>query len=335
MTKVLTNSHGLRIAVACLALCGWPARNSAADNATTKPAEELYLQLGKVGLDPSRVYQVRGASIERPTIHITLEDGTIGFTQDVMGRVTGAFFEGYGEVLLMPPSEVERRSMALFTGMAILEERFATAYFRFNEDVMNELRPDLRATENKQEFVDKWQSTVRNLGSGDAMRLLSTFSQMLPARGTESSGTSQVDPSDRFLHARVQGLKLGVFDVYYDSTASEQVQAGQPKPAGNGETFYDVWTSFSPSVARSGGDRVQPAPEEKSRRDRIAIQSYNITTEVVPPKQIHARARLACAVREGGSRILIFELSRALQVESVTLNNEPVEFIHNPSLEGT
>ena len=323
----------LCIAVICLASCAWPARSAGADNPSSKPAEELYLQLGKVGLDPSRVYQVRGASLDRASIQITLEDGTIGFTQDVMGRVTGAFFEGDGEILLTPPSEVERRSMGLFTGMAILEERFETAYFRFNDDAMNELRPDLRATESKQEFVDKWQSTVRNLAAGDAMRLLSTFSGMLPTSGR--GGAAQADSSsDKFLHARLQGLKLGVFDVYYDSNAYEEVQAGQPKAAASGETFYDVWTSFSPSEARSSRDRLAP-PVEKSHRGRIATQRYTITTEVVPPKQIHARARLECTVRESGSRILLFELSRALQVESVKLNNAPVEFIHNPSLEGT
>jgi len=63
-----------------------------------------------------RVYKVREASLERSAIHITLEDGSIAFTQDVMGHVTGAFFEGDGEILLMPPDEVERRSMGLFTG---------------------------------------------------------------------------------------------------------------------------------------------------------------------------------------------------------------------------
>src|SRR5579864_1581273 len=125
----------------------------AAQNPAVKPAEALYLQLGKVGLDPDRVYQVRGASLNRSSIQISLEDGTIGFTQDVMGRITGAFFEGDGEVLLTPPNSVERRSMSLFTGMAILEEHFETGYFRFNDDAANELRPDLRATENRQAFV--------------------------------------------------------------------------------------------------------------------------------------------------------------------------------------
>src|ERR1017187_2865034 len=83
------------------------------------PAELLYLQLSSIGLDSSRVFRVRDSSLDRPSSHITLEDGTIAFTRDVLGKITGAFFEGDGEVLLVPPNDVERRSMSLFSGMAI------------------------------------------------------------------------------------------------------------------------------------------------------------------------------------------------------------------------
>ena len=107
-------------------------------------AETLYLHLSSVDLDPGKVFRVRDASIERPFIHLTLDDGTIAFTKDVLGRITGAFFVGDGEVLLTPPNDVERRSMSLFTGMAILEERFSSAYFRFNDNTAAELQPGLR-----------------------------------------------------------------------------------------------------------------------------------------------------------------------------------------------
>jgi len=311
-----------------------------AETGPGKPAEALYLQLGQVGLDPARVYQVRGASLNRGAIQISLDDGTIGFTEDVMGRVTGAFFEGDGEILVTPPNEVERRSMSLFTGMAILEERFATAYFRFNDDAVNELGPDLRATENKQEFVDRWSASAKNLASGDAMRLLLTFSRMLPVNGaavSEDPGKTRGD-ADRFLHARLQGTKLGVFDVFFDSTAAEQIQVGQAKTAGNGETFYDVWTSFSPPQARApvGGNSAPPQPlSERTRANRVVVPRYTIRAEVTPPKQLHARTTMECHVREGEVRTLLFELSRVLQIESVSLNGQMVEFIHNPALEGT
>jgi hypothetical protein len=296
-----------------------------------------------VGLDPTRVYQVRGASLDRSAVHITLEDGTIGFTQDVMGRITGAFFEGYGEVLLTPPNEVERRSMSLFTGTAILEEHFATAYLRFNDDAANELRPDLRTTEKKQEFVERWGETARNLANADATRLLMTFSRMLPVKGdpTFSERADLAPPEsaeDRFLHARLQGTKLGVFDVYFDSAAPEQVQVGQAKASENGNNYYDVWASFSHSAAEKSqaiGINAPLSNNPRTRQGRVEVRRYRITTEVRPPKQIHARARVQLEVREGGPRMLLFELSRFLQVESVKLDGEPVEFIHNPAVEGT
>src|ERR1700756_4755231 len=176
VTKVLNKARSLGFAGAAVAtlLCSLAF---ASDTPPSHPAEELYLQLGGVGLDSTRVYQVRDASIERASIHITLEDGTIAFTRDVMGRVTGAFFEGDGEILLVPPNEVERRSMSLFTGMAILEERFVSAYFRFNDDTMAELRPDLRPADDAPEFVTQWDETARNLAHSDAMRLLVSLSR--------------------------------------------------------------------------------------------------------------------------------------------------------------
>jgi hypothetical protein len=342
VTKVLLNLRGLRVAAAIwLALTLTAA--SAAENAPDKPAEALYLQLGKVSLDPARVYQVRGASLERAAVHISLEDGTIGFTEDVMGRTTGAFFEGDGEVLLTPPNDVERKSMSLFTGMAILEEHFATAYFRFNDDVAAELRPGLRVTDNQQEFVDRWNETARNLANADAMRLLLTFSRMLPltrATSREPAEPAAAGAEDRFLHARLQGTKLGVFDVYFDSSATEQVQAGQARAAKNGDLYYDVWTSFSfvnPGASQKGdGTPAGTSAETKRARDsRVTIRRYTITTEVQPPKRIQARARVQCEVKESGARVVLFELSRYLQMESVKLNGQTVEFIQNPAVEGT
>jgi len=331
---------GIKTAAIWLA-CVLPVAYAAGENTAEKPAEALYLQLGQVGLDPGRVYKVRGASLDRSAVHITLEDGTIAFTQDVLGRITGAFFEGDGEVLLTPPSNVERRSMSLFTGMAILEEHFATAYFRFNDDAAAELRPDLRATDNQQEFIDRWGTTAQNLAQSDAMRLLVSFSRMLPVNGAATSSESANflgRAPDRFLHARLQGTKLGVFDVLFDSLGAEQVEAGQAKAAANGITYYDVWTSFSPVAPGTGKSNIgsTSAPGNPSpREDWIAAQRYTIRAEVLPPKQMHVRARVQLDVREGGTRALLFELSRFLQIESVKLDGQAVEFIHNPAVEGT
>jgi hypothetical protein len=299
------------------------------------PAAALYLQLRSVGLDKSRVYHVRDASIDRASLHISLNDGTIAFTEDVAGRVTGAFFEGDGEVLLMPPDQVERASMSLFTGAAILEEKFLTAYFRFDDDTFRDLQPSFRPAEHTEEFVTQWNHAARDLAEADALQLLMSFSRFLPGpEGRPPSSIDQPANVSRTLHARVENPKLGVFDLYFDSSAQEQIWAGQLKAVG-GENYYDVWTSFSPMQAKPTTQTGNGVLEEGSAGDIVQVSSYKIRTEIRPPTDIHAEATLHLNVRQGGTRALIFELSRFLEIQKVEVDGHPGEFIHNPSAEGT
>src|ERR1700733_3325466 len=172
-------------------------------------AESLYLQLRSAALDKSRVYRLRDASIDRAAFQITLNEGIIAFTVDVAGRVTGAFFQGDAEILLSPPNQYERASMALFTGVAILEERFVTAYFRFNDDTFAEMQPSLIPVDDGEPFVAQWNETARTLAQADALRLLMSFSRLLPVVGQPGPSKPTApgtEDDDRFLHARFQGL---------------------------------------------------------------------------------------------------------------------------------
>ena len=165
-----------------LAAAGWaqPAE-PAPDCPQTTSA--IYARIRSVGLDPQRVYHVRDASIDRPNLHLDLDDGTLAFTEDICGRITGAFFEGEGEIRLRPPNRVERGSLALFTGMAILEEQFTSGYLRFNDDTAAVLQPFLTPTAEAGEFINNWDEPSRTLAEFDALRLLLDFSHFLPAPG--------------------------------------------------------------------------------------------------------------------------------------------------------
>jgi hypothetical protein len=294
---------------------------------TPGPAESLYLKLRSVGLDPSRVYKVREAWLERAALHISLDDGTIAFTEDADGHITGAFFKGEGEVLLVPPDTTERASLARFTGAAILEEKFSTAYFRFNDDAFGDLRPGLRPTEEASPLTAEWNVTAHNLATEDALRLLFTFSRDLPP-------AEKPRGNDHFLHAYLQGNQLGAFDVRYDSLLSEQIAAGQHKTV-EGEDFYNVWVSF-PIAARPGAaitDRDadgDPTPE-------VAISQFKIQAAITPPTELEANAVLSVAARKDKDtgRMLLFELSRFLQVKQVKADGRPIEFIHNQAIEGS
>ena len=346
--KIISASLLLLFFLTGLTAAAGSAQTKAEDSATPsgpaigssspeKPAEALYLQLRSVGLDKSRIYKIRDVTLERAAFHITFDDGTIAFTEDVAGHVTGAFFEGQGEVLLIPSNQAERTSMMLFTGAAILEEKFVTGYFRFNDDTFAELQPSLRPADNSQDFFPQWDSAARNLAQLDALRLLLTFSNSLPASSPAGESVSTVKtraPDDRMLHARLQGRNLGTFDLYFDSLAAEQIWAGQQKNI-EGENYYDVWSAFALGQPRGRSGDAAGVMGEEAKPEAVSVSQYQIRARVAPPTRLEAEASLQLEVRQGGQRAVLFELSRFLQISKVEANGRPVEFIHNQALDGT
>lgn len=300
-----------------------------ADIGAKNPAQAFYLKLRSVGLIKSQVYKIREASLDRGKVHISLDDGTIAFTQAVDGRVTGAFYVGDGEVLLMPPSQMERASMSLFTGSAILEETFSNAYFRFNDDVYAELQPYLRTAEDPEAFVSQWDTSARNLAADDALRLLFSFSESLPGTKTPSE-----TPKDHMLHAYLHGNKLGGFDVRYDSLLQEQVEAGQHKHV-DGEDYYDVWTSFTVPASGSSNNSPGLSEGEEAPPTDVDVTSFKIQAHIKPVKELEAKATLSIVARQRSKRVLLFELSRLVVVSQVLADGQPVEFIHNQAIEGS
>lgn len=317
------------LAIAPLAPAQPPANATAADADAKNPGQSFYMKLRSVGLNQSEVYKIREASLDRAQLHISLDDGTIAFTEAVDGHITGAFYQGYGEVLLMPPNQSERSSMALFTGSAILEETFSGAYFRFSDDVLAELQPYLRQADDPAGFVALWGSTARNLAEEDALRLLFSYSQCLP--GTKSPS---VKPADRMLHGYIKGNKLGAFDVRYDSLLQEQVEVGQHRHV-DGEDYYDVWASFAvPAPVGSPAASERSKDDEPSGND-FEITNFKIDAYIKPVKELEAKATLNVVARQRTRRVLFFELSRFLRVDEVLADGKTVEFIHNQAVEGS
>jgi Peptidase family M1 domain len=317
----VTNVTLKTAAFACV-LAGWHCLACAQAPPAAGTAESLYLKLQSLGLDKGRVYKVREANIDRASIHLSLEDGVIAFSEDVDGRMTGAFFHGDGEILLSPANSTERASMALFTGAAILEEKFSTAYFRFNDDLYGEIKNSLRAPDAPADFVSRWNTTAQNLGREDALRLLSSFIDQSPSSAPEP---------DRFFHAYLQGDRLGSFDASYDSLSTEQVGVGAHRIM-KGQDFYDVWASFA--TTRPAGKNAARIKSEVSVSD-FDIRDFKIRAQVRPPTKLEANASLTIVPRRNGRRLLLFELSRLLEVSRVEADGQPVEYIHNPSIEGS
>lgn len=294
-----------------------------------EPASDLlplYRDLRSVPLDPNRVYKIREAALDREDLHLYFNDGTIAFTRDVAGHITGGFFQGDGEVLLRPPDLAERTSLGLFTGLGVLDEKFASAYIRFNDDTFAQLQNNMIRDEDPSTFVADHDRVATSLASMDSLRLL----------GTYSSDAAQFRDPDVYLHARLVG-RLGVFDVVYDSLAAEQFLVGGLKNRDSGDASFNLWMSFA------GGHVRRLSDKERARRlidpwrsaESIRATNIHVDAHLQPPEQIDATADLDCSVVNGGQRLLIFELSRYLHVDSVLLDGAPAPFLQNEAITGS
>lgn len=284
------------------------------------PIAQLYRALRSVGLDETKVFHVREAVLDRGGLHIYLTDGTIAFTHDVMGRVTGAYFTGEGEVLMRPPDLTEHASLGLFSGLGVLDEHFAAAYLRFNSDLPGELKPYLRESEEQEAFVHEHQQISQELAELDGLRLLESF--------TEDATLAK---DDHFLHARL-ATRIGSLDVYDDSQDEDQFKVASLGRAG-GNLYFDVWMAFPGREARELGEKrvIDPA----SSASAVPVVSFHIDTALAPPEMLDATAELDVEVQHGGQKLLVFELSRWLQVSAVSVDGTDVEFLQNEALSGS
>jgi Peptidase family M1 domain len=267
---------------------------------TASPDPGALLQkLNALTVDPARVYFIRDARLTRDRTTVYLNRGFIGLLGAIQGEVTGAFFTGDGEVLMMPPDAAERQSLARFTSSAVLEEKFSSAYLRFTDNTADELLshaqpPDPEAAEQPTGLLPLWSEAAKRLNSRQSLRILEDLVG---------------DGRPEYFSAEIEALKLGAFELSVDERRPEAVQAVSlpAERAGSGASYADVWCSFPSRRQALPANAWQPS---------FQINSYRIETHIHPDKSLEGRAELELE-SHAPQRFLAFELSGRLEVSGV------------------
>lgn len=89
---------------------------------------------------------VNNLSLTRDAATFTLRAGEIYFLKPIDGRATGAVFIGDGEMTLVPPTAIEKRSLAIFVGEEKLTEQFSQLVIRFTDKTFDEIKASAKAT---------------------------------------------------------------------------------------------------------------------------------------------------------------------------------------------
>jgi len=277
----------------------------------SRSARELYTSLNELRLNASAVYSIPAGSrieLRRGDVQITLEEGRIGFFAAIDGHGTGAVFSGRAHILAAPRDPVEKQQLALFTGAPILDQSVTSAYFRFTDGTDAELLRQFQtagiAAQDDLNFVSRWDAVLPAFNTFHSLRILS---ELL---------TENTHP---YFYAAMEGLSTGPFDFVFDTQREEQVLLGQVHKTDN-SLLYDVWVSYR-------------EPDSEPHIPSFRPVSYALDTRIQTDMTLSASAVLKIRAVTGGERFLPLQLSRDLQLKSVTSENgQALEFFQNEGM---
>ncbi len=270
---------------------------------------ELYQELNALRVDASRVYYVHDLNLRRRAVSVTFVEGKLAFFAPLAGRVTGAVFTGRGRVIATPRDPAEKQSLARFLGVPLLDQTFSSAYLRFTDEASAELLRQLETTgaepTSEPGFAEHWDPTLMNLNPWHSQRVMADWLATHP---------------QPYFYAGLTGDAVGPFGVLVDPRREETVLIGQPRQVG-GVRFYDVWASFPASAARESLPEV------------FVPLGLVIDTTIADELSLQGKTTLRIKALRDGERMLSLELSRLLQVQSVTDGgSQPLAFFQNEEM---
>jgi len=101
-------------------------------------SDPTYQQLRNISLSES--VSVSNLILVRDAATFHLHSGTLCFLAPVQGKVTGAVFVGEGNLILDPPTSVERNNLRLLTKGDEFSEVFSHLLLRFTDNTYNEIK---------------------------------------------------------------------------------------------------------------------------------------------------------------------------------------------------
>jgi hypothetical protein len=272
------------------------------------PSEQLYQSLSTLRVDPSRVYNVRDLTLRRDGVALTLGDGKFAFLMPVDGRVTGAVFLGRGHFFALPPNAAERASVFRFLKVPLIDVDISQAYLRFDDrfrqEIDRELADQKTTASSDPEFVQTWTPIVAKLNPGLTLRAMEDWLSTAPKP---------------YFYAALSSETMDPFDVYVDEGRADTVTIGQVRDA-NGASYLDTWSSFA-------APNLPPLPMEFTPLDYAIDTTINDDLSLTGTTEIHLKTL------GNGERMLELELSRSLQVQSVTdAAGQKLPFFQNQDL---
>jgi len=284
-------------------------------------AAELARAVHEAELDPQECYRVRDLSYRKEDIRLYFTDGYLIFSKPAAGQPLSAVFTtdvegGDGEIIVLPPTRGERKSLAAFTESPNLDEHLTAALLVFTDGTGNILLDRIRQEGNARRMpevgalmAEKWSPVLRNLRENFELRIVDDLL-------SSDAGRSG------FLFLGLAGRERGNFDLLYDPRGREQIIGGQLSNRA-GRLRYDIWTSFQAKSYRSGAS--------KRGDSGFSLKHFAIDAAIDASLHLKASTTVKLKVGEKPRRSFPFEITNSMKVNSVRVDGQPAEIFARDS----
>ncbi|MBS1796952.1 MAG: hypothetical protein JSS81_24210 [Acidobacteria bacterium] len=285
------------------------------------PNTDLLYQKLRVGSTETNAFAADCATVnnlvwQKDRAVFLLRTGEVYFQTAVDGRRTGAVFLGDGEISLVPPTETEKKNLAIFTDAPELKEQFSQLVMFFTDRTFDEIKQ----SPNAQAATGCAQAArARDAFREKESLLKDSFHYNVTARTLADFYAPQ---RPGFFMTFIDGKRFGKLAFQIDPLGLPDVYPEQVSLISYGEANAGIWTAFHLADEYKKGTAT-------SWQDRRVydIKHHELDT-TVDGTRILIRDEITLAMREANVRFLPFDLYRTLRVRNVLgESGEPLSFI--------
>ncbi|HTR24625.1 MAG TPA: M1 family aminopeptidase [Terriglobales bacterium] len=271
----------------------------AVENSVPGPnSDPFYQQLRNLSLGGD-AFTVSNLILKREAATFRLQSGTVCFVPAVNGKVTGAVFNGEGNLVLNPGIEAERKSLKLLTKDDEFNENFNQAVFRFTDATYDEIKKAgtaggscdaglLRDSQNTTRHKFKGNMEARLLEDVLSSEAGGYFAAFIHGKKYSGKGFFEIDPDE--------GSDQVHFMTYEDNKSGE-------------------WLSLNLSDRKMTSGPLTD----------IKHQQLDVTFE--KGGNLEGKATADFVSMRNGLKVVPLDLFHSLRVQSVTVDGQAASFI--------
>lgn len=267
--------------------------------------QQLRLQAKAAGEFGGPFATVNNLVVKRDAATFTLKSGEIYFAPAVKDRTFGAVFFGEGEFNLTPPTEVEKRTLAIFTKEPSITEPFDKLVLRFTDKTFDEIKSSAH--------VQMGANGPQANRAQDTYRENQFLLRKILRRNLELSTLVDLYNPQRpgFFTAFIDGKRFNKLIFQYDPLGIPQVSPEEVLLSSYGETDGGLWTAFHRA------EEIAEGTASSDEDHRIYDITHHDIDTVIRGTKLTATDTLTIRGLDGGARVLPFRLFSSLRVSHV------------------